>query len=164
MDDKEITFLRLVRNPLKFPQFLISQLPSAFFAGLNVKQVDAHHCVVSVPYKWFTRNPFHSTYFACLTMAAEMSTGVLAMLHSYQRTPSVSLLVTKVDSEYFKKATGVTYFTCTDGNKLKSAIDRAISSGEPQTCVTRSEGLAENEEPVALFVITWSFKTRKGKE
>jgi hypothetical protein len=44
--------------------------------------------------------------FACLAMAAEMSTGVLAMAHVYKRKPAISMLVVKMEAEYFKKATG----------------------------------------------------------
>ncbi len=76
-------------------------------------------------------------------MAAEMSTGVLALMFTYRRNPSVSLLVTKVESEYFKKATGITRFTCNDGDEVKSAVDLAITSGHPQTCEMRSEGVNE---------------------
>lgn len=46
---------------------------------------------------------FRSTYFACLAMAAEMSTGALAMAHLYHSDPPVSMLVVKLESEYFKK-------------------------------------------------------------
>ncbi|MBP8765937.1 MAG: thioesterase, partial [Ferruginibacter sp.] len=76
-------FLRLTIHPFKLLIFLFKNLPSAFFSGVRVQYVDGDKSVVTVPYKWFSRNPFRSTYFACLSMAAEMSTGVLAMGHSY---------------------------------------------------------------------------------
>lgn len=154
-------FLGLIRHPLKFRWFLFSRLPSAFFSGIKIKEINPHHCSVSVPYKWFTRNPFRSTYFACLSMAAEMSTGVLALMHTYKRKPSISLLVTRVHSEYFKKATGITWFTCEDGDRVRSAVELSVSSGKPQTCEMRSEGVNEKGELVAVFMITWSFKARE---
>ena len=57
--------------------FYFQKLPAAFFSGVRIKEVGETKCRVSVPYKWFTQNPFRSTYFACLAMAAEMSTGAL---------------------------------------------------------------------------------------
>ena len=46
-----------------------------------------------------------SFYLFCLSgMAAEMSTGALALTHLYKRKPAVSMLVVKVEAEYFKKA------------------------------------------------------------
>jgi hypothetical protein len=67
-------FLELVMHPFKFRLYLLSKLPSAFFSGVRVCYIDEEKCVVTVPYKWFSQNPFKSTYFACLGMAAEMST------------------------------------------------------------------------------------------
>lgn len=155
------SFLKLIRHPIKFRWFLISRLPSAYFSGLKVRSVDAEHCSVSIPYKWFSRNPFRSTYFACLSMAAEMSTGILALIHTYKRSPSISILVTKVESEYFKKATGTTLFTCKNGNEIQAVAQRALDTGEAQTCNMQSEGRNEKNELVAAFNVTWSLKARK---
>jgi hypothetical protein len=116
--------------------------------------------IVSVPFKWFTQNPFRSTYFACLSMAAEMSTGALAMAHLYKRKPAVSMLVVRVDAQYVKKATGITRFTCNDGAALRSAIEKSVSSGEPQSFTARSTGVNREGETIAEFFVTWSFKVR----
>ncbi|MBS1932370.1 MAG: DUF4442 domain-containing protein [Bacteroidetes bacterium] len=155
------SFIQLIRHPVKFRMFLFKKLPSAFFAGVRVKEADENKCVVTVPYKWFSTNPFRSTYFACLAMAAEMSTGVLAMMHVYKRSPKVSMLVIKLEAEYFKKATGVTTFTCNEGQLIFNNIQNAVTTGESQTTRIRSIGVNENGEPVAEFFITWSFKAKK---
>lgn len=154
-------FISIIKHPLKFRLFLLSKLPSAYFAGVRVKEIDETTCVTTVPYKWFSKNPFRSTYFACLAMAAEMSTGALALAHLYKRKPAVSLLVVKVEGEYFKKATGKTTFTCSDGGLLKQTIEDAIQSGESKTIRARSVGTNKDNEVVAEFYISWSFKTRK---
>src|SRR5215217_3462646 len=116
-------FFKLISHPVKFRMFLLSRLPAAYFAGVRARSVSPEKCTVSVPYKWFTRNPFRSTYFACLSMAAEMSTGALCLAHLYKRDPAVSTLVVKVQGEYFKKATGNTVFVCEDGQAIKKAIE-----------------------------------------
>jgi hypothetical protein len=154
-------FLKLIRSPLKVKLFLLTNLPSAFFAGLEIPEADEHHCVVTVPYRWFTKNPFRSTYFACLGMAAEMSTGVLAMANLYKRTPKISMLVVQAESSYFKKATGRTSFLCTDGAAIKAAIEQAATTGEATTVKARSRGTNEAGDLVAEFFITWSFKAKK---
>src|SRR5213595_52670 len=99
-NSNRLQFQQLVRHPVKFRMFLFSKLPSAFFSGVRVKSIDDNKTVVTVPYKWFSQNPFKSTYFACLAMAAEMSTGSLAMAHVYQRSPAVSMLVVKFEAGY----------------------------------------------------------------
>ena len=124
-------FLQLIRHPVKFRMFLFNKLPSAFFSGVRVKTIDEHKAIVTVPYKWFSQNPFRSTYFACLAMAAEMSTGLLGLLHTHKRAPAISMLVVGLEAKYFKKATSVTTFTCEDGTAINNTIEEAISTGEP---------------------------------
>ena len=90
MEKQTAAFSNLLKHPFKFRIFLLSKLPSAYFAGVRIREVDEKRCVVTVPYKWFTKNPFRSTYFACLGMAAEMSTGALCMVHLFKRKPRAS--------------------------------------------------------------------------
>jgi len=154
------SFFRVVNNPVKFKLFLLTRLPSAFFAGLHMRDAGPDRCAVTVPYKWFTKNPFRSTYFACLSMAAEMTTGVLAMAHIQGRKPSLSMLVVATESAYFKKATGRTLFVCNDGSNIRKAIEQAVVTGEAVTVRACSIGSNEAGEVIAEFFITWSFRIR----
>jgi hypothetical protein len=92
-------------------------------------------------------------------MAAEMSTGVLAMSHVYQKP--VSMLVVGMEATFSKKATGITRFHCPDGLAIGQTIALAISTGEGQTIKVRSLGVNAAGESVADFSITWSFKVKK---
>jgi hypothetical protein len=154
-------FTSLVHHPLKFRLFLLKNLPAAFFSGLKVHTADGARAVVSVPYRWTTRNPFRSIYFACLGMAAEMSTGILAMGFTYRHNPSISILVTAIEGKFYKKATGRIQFVCEEGQKISATIDRCVLSREPLTCRALSSGFNEQSELVAEFWITWSFRVRK---
>ena len=62
-----------LKSPLQFRAYLLAKLPLALFAGLRVRELDAGRCAVSVPYGWRSTNPFRSTYFAALGMAADRS-------------------------------------------------------------------------------------------
>ena len=152
-------FFSLVKNRVKFKMFLLKNLPAAYFSGLKIEFVDEKKSVVSIPYKWFTRNPFRCTYFACLSMAAEMSTGVLAMANTYQRSPRISMLVTGIEGKFYKKATGVTRFICDEGSTIQQTINTA-AAGEAQSITVLSSGFNEKDELIAEFWITWSFKVR----
>ena len=154
-------FFALTRSPLKFRLFLWKNLPAAYFSGLKVQFANEEKCIVSIPYKWFTRNPFRSTYFACMSMAAEMSTGILAMANVYKRNPKVSMLVVGVEGKFYKKATDVTSFICEEGLRIKQIIELAISTEEGQTIRALSSGFNKQNELVAEFWITWSFKVKK---
>ena len=160
MRPETAAFIKQMNHPVKFRMFLFYKLPSAFFSGVHVRSIDDKRCVTSVPYKWLTQNPFRSTYFASLAMAAEMSTGVLALAHLHKRNPPVSLLVVKVEANYYKKATGRTYFTCEDGDALNATIEKAIASGEGHAFAAKSTGKNEKGEIVAEFFVSWSFKAR----
>lgn len=155
------TFIQLMKHPVKSRMFLFAKLPAAFFSGVRIREVAEGKCVVTVPYKWFSQNPFRSTYFACLAMAAELSTGALAMIHVYKRVPAISMLIVKMEASYFKKAIGITTFTCADGMMIKETIEKAITTGEPQSFIARSTGLNDQGEAVAEFLFTWSFKVKK---
>ena len=156
-------FSKQMTSPLKFRMFLLSKLPSAYFSGVRVKSLDENKCEVSVPFKWFSQNPFRSTYFACLSMAAEMSTGALALGHLYKRKPLVSMLVVKTEGEYFKKAVDKTTFICEEGSQIKKMIEEAIESGDGRTIRAKTIGKNKAGELVAEFFITWSFKAKRQK-
>jgi hypothetical protein len=93
-------------------------------------------------------------------MAAEMSTGLLALNNVYKREPTISMLVTKIEAQYFKKATGLTFFTCEEGMQIANAVNEAISDAEGKSVTITSTGRNKNGELVAEFVFTWSFKVR----
>ena len=140
---------------------MFNKLPSAYFAGVRVKEVSPDMARITVPFKWFSQNPFRSTYFACLAMAAEMSTGLLAMMQVHKRVPAVSMLVVGLEASFVKKATGITTFTCKDGAAIARAVEEAIASGEGRQIRAESVGVNEAGETIAIFYISWSFRARK---
>lgn len=154
-------FRRQISNPVKFRLFLLQRLPSAFFSGLRIRSFDVHQSQIGVRYSWFSQNPFRSMYFAVQAMAAEMSTGILGFAQIYRRQPSVSMLVLKVEGSFSKKATGMITFTCNDGDKITEAVERAIATGEPQTLICQSVGKNQEQETVATFFVTWTFKSKQ---
>ena len=161
MDPDVAAFVNMVKHPVKFRMFLLLKLPSAFFAGVRIQEIDVNSCVVTVPYRWFSTNPFRSTYFACLAMAAEMSTGALSLAHINKKSPPVSMLITHLESRFIKKATGVTTFICKEGAAIRQCIADAIATGEGRQVKVKSVGTNKEAEVVAEFNITWSFKARK---
>ncbi|MDQ2720163.1 MAG: DUF4442 domain-containing protein [Bacteroidota bacterium] len=157
----EDKFLNLINHPVQFRMYLFFKIPSAFFSGIKIKKCTAEKCVTSVPFKWFTQNPFRSTYFASLAMAAEMSTGVLMLSNTYKKIPAISMLVTKMEAAYFKKATEETFFCCEDGLQIANAVSEASRSVEGQTINVRSVGKNKNGELIAEFSFTWSIKKKE---
>lgn len=160
MNSSTEKFIQMIKHPVKFRMFLFWKLPAAFFSGVRIKEIDESRCVVSVPYKWLTQNPFRSTYFASLAMAAEMSTGALGMMYTQKRTPAISMLITNMEASYFKKATGKIFFVCEAGKQIYDAIENSIASGESKSITVKSTGTNKNGDVVAEFLFTWSFKVK----
>jgi hypothetical protein len=153
-------FSKQISNPLLFRLFMLRKLPSAFFAGLRIKSFDEKQAVVAVRYKWFTQNPFRSMYFAVQSMAAEMSTGLLASGQVFQRNPRVSMLVVGLEAKFFKKAVDTISFTCIDGEAIEKAVEESIANGEGRSVTCTSIGTNKAGEKVSEFLITWSFKSK----
>lgn len=154
---------RQMLNPFLARLYYFAKLPLAFVAGLRLRELDARHAVVTVPYGWRTTNPFRSTYFAALSMAAELSTGALAMLATDLAPKPVALLIVGLTAGFEKKATGTTTFTCEEGDKLAAAVARAVETGEPAAAEVETIGRSADGTVVARFTFTWSFKARSSK-
>jgi len=153
-------FFGIIRNPLKFRLFLLQKLPAAYFSDLRIRHINENSCRVSVPFKWFTQNPFRCTYFACLSMAAELTTGTLVMANIYKRKPAASMLLVSMESTFYKKAVGRTTFICKEGIAIKEAVQKAYDILSPQSIKVASQGYNEAGELVAAFSFTWSFKVK----
>ena len=153
-------FRAKVLNPLNLRVFMMRQLPMAWLAGLRLSTFTAEAATVTIRFKFLTQNPFRSIYFACLAMAAEMASGIQALMHVSTGGP-VSMLVTHLEADFTKKAVGLIAFTSADGPAIAQAIAESRATGEGRTVVTTSTGTDEAGDPVAVFRITWSFRARK---
>lgn len=161
MNPKFSQFRQQLINPVKFRLFMLQKLPSAFFAGLRIQTMDEQRAVVTVRYKWFTQNPFRSMYFAVQSMAAEMSTGLLASGQVYKRNPAVSMLVVGLEAKFIKRATDTISFSCNDGDAIAKLVEESVATGEGRTIRCLSTGTNIAGETVSEFYITWSFKAKK---
>jgi hypothetical protein len=153
-------FVKQVTNPLYFRLFSLKELPMLLLAGITVKELSTEHAVTIVRYSYLTKNPFRSLYFGCLGMAAELSSGAIAMMHVRGAKPKVSMLVTGMKAEFTKKAVGRIHFTCRDGKKIEEAIRSTQQSGEGVTMEVNSVGVDEAGDTVASFIFTWSFRRK----
>lgn len=152
-------FRRQVLNPLKLRLFLLRKLPLAWLAGLRLVALTPEVATVTIRYKYLTQNPFRSIYFAALAMAAELASGIQAMLHTQGGGP-VSMLVVGLEAEFTKKAVGLIAFACPDGPAIAQAVAESRATGEGQTVVCTSTGRDEAGDVVAVFRVTWSFRAR----
>ena len=155
-----ITFQQKMLNPLFFKLFLFLKLPMAFLAGINLKELSDNRAVLQMKYTYLNKNPFGSIYFACLSMAGELASGMLAASIAYKSKPKLSMLVVGVKINFIKKAVGKIFFECNQGKEILATIQRSIITGKGQAIDVLTIANNEQGDIVAEFLIKWSFKVK----
>jgi len=150
-------------TPSKINTFLLFKLPSAYFSGVRLKEINDESATVTVKHRWINQNPFKSLYWATQGMASELATGVLVIQGIENCGEKISMLVQSQKGHFTKKATGRIRFVCNDGKKVNAAIEKAIDTGEGQSLTLYAEGLDEAGERVSNFEYEWALKLRKKK-
>ena len=154
------SYLKKVNNSFFYRLFLIAKRPIAWISGLKVNKVTPEKSQIYIRYNYFNQNPFKSMYFACQAMAAEMSTGLLAMGYIDIHSQKISMLVMDLNCKFTKKAVGEIQFVCEDGILVKEAINKAVNSNEGVLCEMISNGYDQKGDIVSSFKIIWSFKLK----
>lgn len=149
----------LFRSKLHFRLAMLIKLPSVFFWGIRLDEITHEKCIVSIPYRWTTQNPFKSIYFSALAGAAELSTGLL-ILDILGERKDVSMLVVSSKLEFFIKAKEKIVFICEEGEEISKVIRLLKSSGDTGSYSMTANGFNSNKELVARMVLEWSFKKR----
>ncbi|MFY0686832.1 MAG: DUF4442 domain-containing protein [Cyclobacteriaceae bacterium] len=150
-----------VRNPWKFGLFLFLKVPMGFIAGMRIVDLSASKCVTSVPFKFLTKNPFKSMYFAVQAMAAELSTAATCMLAVQGQKPSIAYIIVDCKAQFKKKATAKVFFTCDDVEQAFIAVEKCKTDDNPQLVTFTTIGKMADGTEVAEFKFTWSFKRRQ---
>lgn len=135
-------------------------LPLAAFAGLKLLANNEKQCSIGLSYGYFTKNPFKSIYFAAQAMAAEMSTGLPALLWIRGRKARVSMLVTGLEARFVKKAIGRIQFSFSDKEAMANCLEQMLLQQSAAEFTAISRGTNEAGELVAEFHIHWSFKAK----
>lgn len=156
---KAAAMIKDLSSSWKLKFFFWRKLPSLLFWRVKLQHLNAERAVVSIPFIKKTQNPFRSIYFAAQAGAAEFSTGLLAIL-AIEGRAKVSMLVTELRCEFYKKASDTIVFECTQGNEVYDTVTKAIESNEGQKITMISEGKNAEGEVVTKVWIEWSFKAK----
>ncbi len=160
INDSREKLRKQILSKSKFWVYLVTSLPMGWIAGLRVSALDDTTCVTSVPFRWWTKNPFKSMYFAVQSMAAELSTAAFCLLAVQGHQPSVAFIIVDMKAKFVKKATRRVYFTSEDGQKAFVAVTQCIKEKNAQQATLKTVGKMKDGTVVAEFEFTWSFKQR----
>ena len=148
-------------TPLRLNVFTFFKLPSVWWCGVRVKNIEKSFCEATVVHRWINQNPFQSMFWAVQGMAAELTTGVLIMQAVQNSNKKVSMLVLNNRANFSKKARGKISFTCDGGDEITKALKNLISSNEPQTLWLNSKGTDPQGDVVASFEFEWTLLLKK---
>jgi hypothetical protein len=144
----------------QFNRFMFFKLPSAWWCGVRLKQIDAQTATTSVKHRWVNQNPFNSMFWAVQGMAAEFSTGALVIQEIRKSGKRISMLVLNNKANFSKKATGRIQFVCNGGDKVSDAVSRTLSTGEGQTVWLEAVGTDKDGQVVSTFSFEWTLKLK----
>ena len=146
-----------IRN---FNRFLLLKLPSAFFCGVRLRSLNDKCAVVTVTLNFLNKNPFKSMFWAVQGMAAELATGAIILSEIRNSSVPVSMLVTRNEAEFLKKAKGKITFTCTDVALVKNQFATDLQSERGTRFWMQSEGVDQQGDVVSRFRFEWSIKAK----
>ncbi len=105
----------------------------------------------------------NSMYIGALTIGADLAGGFLAMRHIEKTGKKIVLIFKDMKADYLKLIEGDAYFTCTDGEKVKAAVNLAASTGERQNVPVQISVTVPShlgDEPAAEYTLTLSIKDK----
>jgi acyl-coenzyme A thioesterase PaaI-like protein len=155
----------LIKETLFLRAFGWTKVPLIFYCAPSVVELTDERAVVRIPHTRRTINHLRSLYFGTLCVGADVAGGLMAMRLIQKAGNQVNLVFKDFHAEFLKRAEGDTHFTCTDGQAVRAAVERALVSGERENIpvhVVATTPRQLGEEPVARFTLTLSLK-RKGE-
>ncbi|NOR42690.1 MAG: thioesterase [Gammaproteobacteria bacterium] len=123
-------------------------------------QLDEAISVSEVPMRWGNKNPFNSMYFAVQSMAAELSTAAPVLMALKGSDADIALIIVELKAEFVKKAQSKVTFSCVDFDKITNAVAQLKCTGDIAMVTARTTGRDVDDNEVANFYFTWSFKRR----
>jgi hypothetical protein len=147
-------------NPVFFRGFMLKMLPMGFLSGMRIAQLDDELCEVRLTYSWLIKNPFRSTFWAVLGMAAEMSTGALLVSYTRNQPDRISFILIENEAKYYKKGRGKMRFICNYSAQVKQTVLQAMKDNEKHEIQLPVRVLNASGELIAEMSFTWVVERR----
>ena len=163
LSQKQIKFRDGFLSPVKQKLFYSKNLPMGLICGIKLVHLDEEKSVAEVPFRWWNKNPFNSMYFAVQSMAAELSTAAPAMMALKGFDEDIAFIIVELRAEFIKKAQSKITFSCLDYNEYYKAISKLKTPEDTATVIVKTVGRDSDDNEVATFYCTWSFKIRSKK-
>ncbi|MGY8645645.1 MAG: DUF4442 domain-containing protein [Candidatus Poseidoniales archaeon] len=147
----------------RFRLFTMFSMPTGWFAGLRVVQLDDNVCLTSLPGGWRTQNPFKTMYWAVQGMGAELSTGASTFAISKSMSEKLRMFVVSTEAKFTKTAKGKITFTCEENSIARAAIEESKVTGRPVECNLTSIATDSSGDIVSEWIFKWNFLVISGE-
>ena len=154
-------FSREFKSTMLIRMLGITKIPMIWFCKPSVVEIDEDHCVLKIKLKRKTKNHVNSMYIGALTVGADLAGGILALELVNKSGRKMNPVFKDMQANYLKRAEGDVYFTCTEGDKIKDMVQKAVDTSErinQPVNITATVPDKLGDEPVAEFVLTLSLK------
>jgi acyl-coenzyme A thioesterase PaaI-like protein len=154
------------KNTALLRGFGLWKIPMIWYVSPTVQELTDERTIIKIPLTRKTKNHFRSMYFGALAVGADCAGGLLAMHHIQNSKRKVSFIFKDFHADFLKRPDGDVDFVCSEGDKVKEAVEKAISTGERQNVTAEvraflhSSHSREMEECVAKFQLTISLKLK----
>ncbi len=152
------------KKTLAVRYFGLSKIPMILFARPLVHILDQERCVIRIRLRRRTQNHLKSMYFGALAMGADLAGGLLAMEMIAKSKHRISLIFKDMHADFLKRVDADAIFTCKDGMKIRSLIQKVLDTGERQHETLNIEVTSPDkygDEILAIFTLTLSLKEKE---
>ncbi|MCF6238401.1 MAG: DUF4442 domain-containing protein [Candidatus Marinimicrobia bacterium] len=144
--------------------FGFTKIPLILYVRPKVQILNSEQCIIHIPLKRRTRNHLNSLYFGSLAIGADLASGLLAMELIATSNRRISLVFKDLQADFLKRVDADACFTCQDGAKVSSLIQKVLETGERhhetlKVLVTAPEKYGA--EVLAEFSLTLSLKVKE---
>ena len=157
--------MRFISQKLKMTLYIryfgLTKVPMIFYCRPRVLDITSDSVTVKIPLLRRNKNHVGSMYLGALSVGADITSAILALSVIKKSKKKIIPIFKDFHAEFLKRAEGDVHFQCTEGEKIKSLVQKVIDTGnrcnEIINVIAYVPSKLENQ-PVAKFKLTLSLK------
>ena len=151
------------KHTLAIRYFGFTKIPLIYFVKPSVLDLGPERCSVKIRLRRRTKNHVSSMYFGVLAVGADLAGGILAMQSIAASKRKINLIFKDIQADFLKRVDGDAIFTCVDGHKIESLIQKVVRTGErhhQRILVEVTSPEKYGDEILANFTMNLSLKVK----
>ncbi|MFN5910151.1 MAG: PaaI family thioesterase [Bacteroidota bacterium] len=134
------------------------KIPILGYVRPKLRRLDDTHAEIFIRLSRRTKNHLGSMYFGALTVGADAAAGIHVFYYADKFDRKISVAFKSMSANFLKRPESDVVFRCEEGELVRDAIQRSISSGQRRNQDVNITAFNTSEEIVATFILTVSVK------